>query len=122
MPNAISAHLQMPSLVKNFDNDDDDDDDDRVRKSKNFPDSKIIHAKTFRTKRVKRDNFAFATKVRRTREYHVFLANMHNVELDGVGIIWRLSGLSGKFLLSRQLIVQTVWNVLKVPLDFPDSF
>ena len=56
----------------------------RVRKSKNFTDSNIFHAKTFRTKRVNRDTFAFATKVRKTREFHVFLANVHNVELDGV--------------------------------------
>ena len=50
---------------------------------KNFPDSKIFHAKTFQTKRVNRDTFAFATKVRKTREFHVFLANVHNVKLDG---------------------------------------
>ena len=56
----------------------------RVRKSKNFPESMIFHAKTFRIKRVNRDTFAFATKVRKTREFYVFLANVHNVELDGV--------------------------------------
>ena len=55
----------------------------RVRKSKNFPDSKI-HAKTFRIKRVNRDTFAFATKVRITGECHVFLPNVHKVGLDGV--------------------------------------
>ena len=44
----------------------------RVRKSKNFPDSKIFHAKTFRMKRVNRETLAFATKVRKTREIHVF--------------------------------------------------
>ena len=37
----------------------------RVRKSTNFPDSKIFHAKTFRIKRVNRNTFAFATKVRK---------------------------------------------------------
>ena len=56
----------------------------RVRKSKNFPDSKIFHAKTFRIKHVNRDTFAFTKKVRKTREFHVFLAFVHNVELDGV--------------------------------------
>ena len=65
------------------DNDEDDEDGYRVRKSKNFPDSKIFHVKTFRIKRVNCDTFAFATKVRKTREFHVFLANVHNVELDG---------------------------------------
>ena len=48
----------------------------RDRKSKNFPDSKIFHAKTFRIKCVNRDTFAFATKVRKTREFHAFLANV----------------------------------------------
>ena len=56
----------------------------RVRKSKNFPDSMIFHAKTFRIKRVNRDTFAFATKVCITREFHNFLANVHNVGMGGV--------------------------------------
>ena len=44
----------------------------RVRKSKNFPDSKIVHAKTFRIKRVNRDTFDFATKLCKIREFHIF--------------------------------------------------
>ena len=60
----------------------------RVRKSKNFPVSKIFHTKTFRIKRVNRKTFAFATKVRKTREFHVFLANVHNGELYGACFIW----------------------------------
>ena len=57
---------------------------DPVRKSKNFTDSKIFDAKTFRIKRVNRDTFDFATKVCKIRELHIFLANVHNVKLDGV--------------------------------------
>ena len=96
----------------------------RVRKSKNFPDSKIYHAKTFRIKRVNRDTFAFATKVRKTREFHVFLANEHNVKLDGVWIIWWLSGSSGKFLYYPDsfLIVQTVSILSGQSLECPESF
>ena len=40
-------------------------DDTRVRKSKNFPDSKIFTAKTFRIKRVNRDIDDFATNARK---------------------------------------------------------
>ena len=40
--------------------------DSRVRKSKNFPDSKIFTAKTFRIKRVNRDIDDFATNARKT--------------------------------------------------------
>ena len=46
----------------------------RVTKSKDFPDSEIFHAKTFRIKRVNLDTFALATKVRKIREFHVFLS------------------------------------------------
>ena len=96
----------------------------RVRKSKNFPDSKIFHAKNFRIKRVNRDTFAFATKVRKTGECHVFLPNLHNVGLDGVWIIRWLSGLSGKFIdcLESFWIVRTflrlseiLWIVRTIP-------
>ena len=38
----------------------------RVRKSKNFPDSKIFTAKTFRIKRVNRNIDDFATNARKT--------------------------------------------------------
>ena len=41
-------------------------DDGRVKKSKNFPDSKIFTAKTFRIKRVNRDIDDFATNARKT--------------------------------------------------------
>ena len=56
----------------------------RVRKGKNFPDSKIFHAKTFRIKRVICDTFAFATKVRKTGECHVFLPNVLKIGLGRV--------------------------------------
>ena len=59
----------------------------RVGKSRNFSDSKIFHAKTFWIKRVNCDNFDFATKVRKTREFDVFLANVHKTRLDGVRFI-----------------------------------
>ena len=59
----------------------------RVRKSKNFPDSNIFHAKTFQIKRVNRDTFDFPTKVRITGEFHVFLPNVHKDGLDGVWVI-----------------------------------
>ena len=43
-----------------------------------------FQAKTFWIKRVNYDTFAFATKVLKTREFHDFFANVHNVELNGV--------------------------------------
>ena len=58
--------------------------DCRVRKSKNFPDSQIFHAKTFRIRRVNRDTFAFATKVRKTREFRMcIMSNWMESELFG---------------------------------------
>ena len=51
----------------------------RVRKSENFPGSKIFHAKTFRIKRVSRDIFDFATNVRKTCQFHVFLENVNKI-------------------------------------------
>ena len=96
----------------------------RVRKSKNFPDSKIFHAKTFRIKRVNCNTFAFVTKVRKTGECHVFFPNVHKVGLDGVWIIRWLSGLSGMFLYHTDIfwIVQTVFRLSEQSLGFPDSF
>ena len=55
----------------------------RVRKSKNFPGSKIFHPKTFWIKRVNLDIFDFATNVRKTRQFHVFLAKMHKIRQKG---------------------------------------
>ena len=46
--------------------------DRRVRKSKNFPGSKICHAKTFRIKRVNCKIFDMATNVCKTRQFLVF--------------------------------------------------
>ena len=60
-------------------NDKDEEEEGRVRKSKNFPDSKIFHAKTFRIKRVNRDIFDIATNVRKTCQFHVFLGNVHTI-------------------------------------------
>ena len=56
----------------------------RVRKSENFPGSKIFHAKTFRIKRVNRDIFDFATKVLKTCKFHVFLGNVHKIGKQNV--------------------------------------
>ena len=44
----------------------------RVRKNKNFLDSRIFHAKNFRIKGAIQDIFDFATNVRKTRKFHVF--------------------------------------------------
>ena len=108
----------------------------RVRKSKNFPDSKKFHAKTFRIKRVNRDTFAFATKVRKNREFMYFwlmclMSNWMKSELfcdfldylERFLTIWTVSWLSGQFLDYPG----SLWNVLKVfrlslqSLDCPDS-
>ena len=115
-PSIFSAHLNFRLFVPGG--------QARVRKSKNFPDSKIFHAKTFRIKRVNRDTFAFATKVLKTREFHVFFANVHNVELNGVWFIWWLSGLSRKFLYypDSLWIVRTVSRLSGQSLDCPDIF
>ena len=48
----------------------------RVSKSKNFLDNMTFHAKTFRITRKKHDVFDFATNVRKTRQFHVFLGNV----------------------------------------------
>ena len=57
----------------------------KMKKSKKKnPQRKIFHAKTFRIKGVNRDTFAFATKVHKTKEIHVLLADVHKVGLDGV--------------------------------------
>ena len=49
----------------------------RVRKSKNFPGSKIFHAKTFRI--INRDIIDFATNVHIACPFHVFLGNVHTI-------------------------------------------
>ena len=56
----------------------------RVRKSENFPGSKIFHAKTLRIKRVNRDIFDFAAKVLKTCKFHVFLGNVQNISKQKV--------------------------------------
>ena len=48
----------------------------RVRKSKNFPDSKIFIAKTFRIKCVNRDIDNFATNARKPKIFHKMLAKL----------------------------------------------
>ena len=117
----------------------------RVRKSENFPGSKIFHAKTFRIKRVNRDIIDFATNVHKTCQYYVFLGNAHKIGkkkkqkmyrndithgfwypdshwifLDN---FWIVSGLSKKFLdyPDSLWIVQTVSKVSRQSLDYPDS-
>ena len=116
----------------------------RVRKSKNFPGSKIFHAKTFRIKRVNRDIFDFATNVRKTCQFHVFLGNLHKIGkkckemiiwmdsgisgqsldfLDNFWIIRIVSGLSGKFLKypDSLWIIRTVSRLSGQFLNYPDS-
>ena len=94
-------------------NDKDEEEEGRVRKSKNFPDSKIFHAKTFRIKRVNRDTFAFATKVRKTREFQMCI--MSN---------WMESELFGDFLGYPESlsVVQTVSKLSWLSLECPESF
>ena len=48
----------------------------RVRKSKNFPDSKIFIAKTFRIKCVNCDIDNFATNARKPKIFHKMLAKL----------------------------------------------
>ena len=48
----------------------------RVRKRKNFPSGKILHAKTFRIECVNCDIFDFAINLRKTRPFNLFLANV----------------------------------------------
>ena len=101
----------------------------RVRKSENFPGSKIFHAKTFRIKRVNRDTFEFATKVLKTCKFHVFLGNVHKIgkqnvkKLSNLWFIWIDSGLSGQSLdfLDNFWIIQIVSGLSGKFLDYPDS-
>ena len=103
----------------------------RVRKCENFPDSKIFYAKTFRIKRVNRDIFDFATNVRKTCQFHVFLGNVHKIgkknaknvkKWSNPWIIWIDSGLSGQSLdfLDNFLIIRTVSGLSRKFLDSPD--
>ena len=88
----------------------------RVRKSKNFPDSKIFHAKTFRIKRVNRDTFAFATKVRKTEEFHFCCQKC--IKLD-----WMEPELSYEFLDNSEscCTIRTLSGLSRQFLAYPDS-
>ena len=123
----------------------------RVRKSKNFLESKIFHAKTFRIKRVNRDTFDFATKLCKIREFHIFfgkcawswigwsqnypvtfqiirtVSGLSGQFLDYPDSLWivrTVSRLSGQFLnyLDSLWIVRTVSRLSGQSLDCPDSF
>ena len=106
--------------------------DGRVRKCENFPGSKIFHAKTFRKKRVNADIFDFATNVRKTCQFHMFLGNVHKIgkkktknvkKGSNPWIIWIDSGLSGQSLdfLDNFLIIRTVSGLSGKFLDSPDT-
>ena len=88
-------------------------------KAKTFRIARFFTQKLFRIKRVNRDTFAFATKVRKTREFQVFLVNP-----ESFYTIRTVSWLSREFLSYPG----SLWNLLNVfklsvqSLDCPDSF
>ena len=92
----------------------------RVRKSKNFPDSKMF-TKTFRIKCVNRDSNDFATNARKTKKNHNIMAKPLS---DSFWIVWTVSRLSEQFLNYPDsfLVVQKVSGLSGQFLNCPDSF
>ena len=92
----------------------------RVRKSKIFPYSKIFHAKTFRIKRVNRDTFAFATKVRKSLSRHTCQsAKTIVIQKCTIWMLQTIKYLSRNFLYAVESF-RTNWKLSRSSGNFPD--
>ena len=88
-------------------------------KARTFRIARFFTQNIFRIKRVNRNTFAFTTKVLKTREFHVFLANMHNVESELFG---DFPEYPESFYTIRTvfLIIQKVSKLSEQSLERPD--
>ena len=94
-------------------------------KNKNFPDSKISTAKTFRIKCVNRDIDDFATNARKTQTNHKNVAKLLKYSLlESSSIVQTVSRLSGQLLncLVSFWVVQKVSGLSGQFLDCRNSF